>query len=135
MSTWGRPTAGSRRWVRIGSIWSSWCLTAAAAGWSVRQVSRSGKKKKLGLTHITTKLNLPGSARHRSRRWILGVTLALAGPFAGTAAPANSLQNVTYDAQPGGRVQLTLAFSESAPEPKVFTTSNPAPIAIDLTTT
>ncbi|HXP00625.1 MAG TPA: type IV pilus secretin PilQ [Luteibacter sp.] len=87
------------------------------------------------MTHMTTKMNLPGSARHRSRRWILGVTLALAGAFAGTAAAANSLQNVTYDAQPGGRVQLTLAFSESAPEPKVFTTSNPPRIAIDLADT
>lgn len=84
---------------------------------------------------MTTKMNLPGSARHRSRRWILGVTLALAGAFAGTAAAANSLQNVTYDAQPGGRVQLTLAFSDTAPEPKVFTTSNPPRIAIDLADT
>src|SRR6201991_4901354 len=135
MSTWGRPTAVSRRWARIGSIWSNWCLTAAAAGWSVRQVSRSAKNKNSGMTHMTTKMNLPGSARHRSRRWILGVTLALAGAFAGTAMAANSLQNVTYDAQPGGRVQLTLAFSESAPEPKVFTTSNPPRIAIDLADT
>jgi type IV pilus assembly protein PilQ len=85
------------------------------------------------MTHMTTKLNhLPGSARHRTRRWILGATLAFAGAFAGTAAAANALQNVTYDAQPGGRVQLTLAFSERAPEPKVFTTSNPPRIAIDL---
>ncbi|MGF6710528.1 type IV pilus assembly protein PilQ [Luteibacter sp. W1I16] len=81
---------------------------------------------------MTTKLNLPGSARHRSRRWILGAALALSGAFAGTAMAANSLQNVTYDAQPGGRVELTLAFSDAAPEPKVFTTSNPPRIAIDL---
>ncbi|NID16033.1 type IV pilus secretin PilQ [Luteibacter yeojuensis] len=82
---------------------------------------------------MTTKLNhLPGSARHRSRRWILGVTLALAGAFAGQAAAANALRNVSYDTQPGGRVELTLAFSERAPEPKVFTTSNPPRIAIDL---
>src|SRR6201991_3789954 len=135
MSTWGRPTAVSRRWERIGSLWSSLCLTAAGAGWSVRQVSRSAKNKNSGMTHMTTKMNLPGSARHRSRRWILGVTLALAGAFAGTAAAANSLQNVTYDAQPGGDVQLTLAFSESAPDQKVFTTSNPPRIAIDLADT
>jgi type IV pilus assembly protein PilQ len=84
------------------------------------------------MTHMTTKLNLPGSARHRSRRWILGAALALSGAFAGTAMAANALQNVTYDAQPGGRVELTLAFSDAAPEPKVFTTSNPPRIAIDL---
>ncbi|HEY4291570.1 type IV pilus secretin PilQ [Luteibacter sp.] len=85
---------------------------------------------------MTTKLNhLPGSARYRSRRWILGVTLAVAGAFAGTAAAANALQNVSYDAQPGGRVELTLAFSERAPDLKVFTTSNPPRIAIDLANT
>ncbi|WP_426286584.1 type IV pilus secretin PilQ [Luteibacter sp. E-22] len=81
---------------------------------------------------MTTKLNLPGSARHRPRRWILGAVLALSGAFAGTAAAANALQNVTYDAQPGGRIELTLAFADAAPEPKVFTTSNPPRIAIDL---
>ncbi|MDQ0010923.1 type IV pilus assembly protein PilQ [Luteibacter jiangsuensis] len=81
---------------------------------------------------MTTKLNLPGSARHRPRRWILGAVLALSGAFAGTASAANALQNVTYDAQPGGRIELTLAFADAAPEPKVFTTSNPPRIAIDL---
>ncbi|MEZ2417239.1 type IV pilus secretin PilQ [Luteibacter sp. RCC_6_2] len=81
---------------------------------------------------MTTKLNLPGSARHRPRRWILGAVLALSGAFAGTAAAANALQNVTYDAQPGGRIELTLAFADAPPEPKVFTTSNPPRIAIDL---
>jgi len=84
------------------------------------------------MTHMTTKLNLPGSARHRPRRWILGAVLALSGAFAGTAAAANALQNVTYDAQPGGRIELTLAFADAPPEPKVFTTSNPPRIAIDL---
>ncbi|MGE7138781.1 type IV pilus secretin PilQ [Luteibacter sp. NPDC031894] len=82
---------------------------------------------------MTTKLNhLPGSARHRSRRWILGVTMAFAGAFTGSAMAANTLQNVSYDAHPGGRIELTLAFSERAPDPKVFTTSNPPRIAIDL---
>jgi len=85
---------------------------------------------------MTTKLtHLPGSARDRARRWILGAALAFAGGFVGTAAAANALQNVSYDTQPGGRVQLTLAFSERAPEPKVFTTSNPPRIAIDLADT
>jgi len=76
--------------------------------------------------------HLPGSARHRARRWVLGATLALTGVFAGTASAANALQNVTYDAQPGGRIELTLAFSDAAPDPKVFTTNNPPRIAIDL---
>ncbi|QWT19019.1 type IV pilus secretin PilQ [Bacillus sp. NP157] len=80
----------------------------------------------------TNSTHLPGSASHRTRRWILGVALAVAGGFAGTAAAATALKNVSYDAQPGGRVELTLAFSGAAPDPKVFTTSNPPRIAIDL---
>ncbi|MET4675611.1 MULTISPECIES: type IV pilus secretin PilQ [unclassified Luteibacter] len=82
---------------------------------------------------MTTKLNHPpGSARYRARRWILGTALAMAGAFAGTAAAQNTLQNVSYDAQPGGRIELRLAFSAQAPTPKVFTTNNPPRIAIDL---
>jgi len=85
---------------------------------------------------MTTKsTHLPGSARSWSRRWILGTALAFAGAFAGTASAANALQNVSYDAQPGGRVELKLTFSERAPDPKVFTTSNPPRIAIDLADT
>ncbi|APG03229.1 fimbrial protein [Luteibacter rhizovicinus DSM 16549] len=76
--------------------------------------------------------HLPGNARHRARRWVLGATLAFTGVFAGTASAANALQNVSYDAQPGGRIELTLAFSDAAPDPKVFTTNNPPRIAIDL---
>ncbi|KLD68385.1 fimbrial protein [Luteibacter rhizovicinus DSM 16549] len=75
---------------------------------------------------------MPGNARHRARRWVLGATLAFTGVFAGTASAANALQNVSYDAQPGGRIELTLAFSDAAPDPKVFTTNNPPRIAIDL---
>lgn len=82
---------------------------------------------------MTTKLkHLPGSARHRTRRWILGTALAFAGGFASAASAENTLQNVSYDAQPGGRIELRLAFSEKAPDPKVFTTNNPPRIAIDL---
>jgi len=82
---------------------------------------------------MTTKLNhLPGSARLRTRRWILGTALAFAGGFASAASAENTLQNVSYDAQPGGRIELRLAFSEKAPDPKVFTTNNPPRIAIDL---
>lgn len=82
---------------------------------------------------MTTNINhLPGSARYRTRRWALGFALVASLGFAGSAAAATALKNVTYDAQPGGRVELTLAFSGKAPDPKVFTTSNPPRIAIDL---
>src|SRR3954470_1562675 len=132
MNTWGRPTVVLRPSGRIGSIWSNWCQTARAGGWSVRQASRSAKNKNSGMTHMTTNFHhLPGSARHRARRWVLGATLAFSGVFAGSASAANALQNVSYDAQPGGRIELTLAFSGAAPDPKVFTTNNPPRIAID----
>jgi len=82
---------------------------------------------------MTTKLNHPpGSARKLARRWVLAVAMAVGGVFSANAFAANSLQNVTYDAQPGGRIELTLAFSGKAPESKVFTTSTPPRIAIDL---
>lgn len=85
-----------------------------------------------GMTHMTTTFHrLPG----RARRWILGAAMAATLGFAGQAAAANALRNVTYDAQPGGRVELTLAFTEKAPTPKVFTTNNPPRIAIDLADT
>lgn len=85
-----------------------------------------------GMTHMTTNFHhLPG----RARRWILCAALAASAGFAGQAAAANALRNVSYDAQPGGRVELTLAFSEKAPDPKVFTTNNPPRIAIDLADT
>jgi type IV pilus assembly protein PilQ len=83
----------------------------------------------------TTSQRMLARAAGRTRRWVLGATFAIAGAFAGTAAAANALQNVTYDAQPGGRIELTLSFSEKAPEPKVFTTSNPPRIALDLADT
>lgn len=84
------------------------------------------------MTHMTTTFHLlPG----RARRWILGAALAASAGFAGQAVAANALRNISYDAQPGGRVELTLAFSEKAPDPKVFTTSNPPRIAIDLADT
>jgi type IV pilus assembly protein PilQ len=88
------------------------------------------------MMHMKNRTNhLPGHAMHRMRRWFLGLTFAGAAAFAGTAAAASSLQNVTYDAQPGGRIELKLSFSGPVPEPKVFTTSNPPRIAVDLADT
>ncbi|MDY1548577.1 type IV pilus secretin PilQ [Luteibacter sahnii] len=78
----------------------------------------------------TTFHRLPGLAR----RWILGVAMAALG-FAGQAAASNTLRDVSYVAEPGGRVQFTLTFAQNAPTPKVFTTTNPPRIAIDLADT
>ncbi|WP_428993082.1 type IV pilus secretin PilQ [Luteibacter rhizovicinus] len=81
------------------------------------------------------KNHLPGSARFTMRRWFLGVALTCSAIFAGAATAATALQNVTYDVQPGGRVELKLAFAGPAPQPNVFTTSNPPRIAVDLADT
>jgi type IV pilus assembly protein PilQ len=50
-----------------------------------------------------------------------------------SAAAATTLQDITYKALPGGKVELHLNFDSSqVPEPRVFTTDNPPRIAIDL---
>jgi type IV pilus assembly protein PilQ len=68
----------------------------------------------------------PGRAAARAL-----VAVLLAGVFA--AAGANTLDNASYSALPGDRVQLKLDFSEPlAEEPVNFTIDNPARIAIDL---
>jgi type IV pilus assembly protein PilQ len=89
------------------------------------------------MMHMTTTSNhLPGHAMRRLRRWVLGLTFASAAAFAGTAAATSSLQNVTFEAQPGGKVELRMTFAQgNVPEPKVFTTSNPARIAVDFADT
>jgi type IV pilus assembly protein PilQ len=89
------------------------------------------------MMHMTTTSNhLPGHAMRRLRRWVLGLTFASVAAFAGTAAATSSLQNVTFEAQPGGKVELRMTFAQgTVPEPKVFTTSNPARIAVDFADT
>ena len=55
--------------------------------------------------------------------------------FVGLTANAqegNRLQDIQVQALPGGRVELRLIMTESAPEPLAFTIDNPARIALDL---
>lgn len=59
--------------------------------------------------------------------------LALTGQ---ATAADTQLTNVQYHALPGNRVQLTLTFAGGpVPQPKVFTTAEPARIAVDLADT
>ena len=68
------------------------------------------------------------SLRHRwSRAWLLLSTLALP-----SLAAANTLQDISYSALPGDRVQITLTLAGPAPTPLSFTIDNPARIALDL---
>ncbi len=49
-----------------------------------------------------------------------------------TLAAANTLQDISYAALPGNRVQVTLTLAGPAPTPLSFTIDNPARIALDL---
>ena len=74
--------------------------------------------------------------RHASRYLIMGLLL-VAATWAGAAtAAAATLKNISYDALPGGAVELHMDFgSGTVPQPKIFTTDNPPRIAIDLADT
>jgi len=50
-------------------------------------------------------------------------------------ALANQLQDISFSALPGNRVEIVLTTSEPVGEPLSFTTDNPARIAIDLANT
>ncbi|KGI76968.1 fimbrial protein [Oleiagrimonas soli] len=56
----------------------------------------------------------------------------LAFGFAGSAWATSTLKNVSYQTLPGGSVQLNMQFDGAPPEPKIFTTSTPPRIAVDL---
>ncbi|GAP66112.1 type IV pilus secretin PilQ/competence protein [Mizugakiibacter sediminis] len=52
--------------------------------------------------------------------------------FAVPALAASVLKDLSYQALPGGKIQVTLKFDGGVPEPKVFTTENPPRIALDF---
>lgn len=52
-----------------------------------------------------------------------------------TDALANQLQDISFSALPGNRVEIVLTTSEPVGQPTSFTTDNPARIAIDLANT
>jgi len=55
--------------------------------------------------------------------------------LAGTAHAENVLEDITYAAQPGGKVDVTLKFSGPVASPQIFATETPPRIAIDLADT
>ena len=60
---------------------------------------------------------------------LLGLT------FAVSAQAENVLEDLTYTAQPGGRVEITMRFAEPVAVPQAFTTETPPRIALDLADT
>lgn len=55
--------------------------------------------------------------------------------FATNVLAENILQDITYTPLSGGKVQITMKFAGPVAEPQIFTTENPARIAIDLADT
>ena len=63
--------------------------------------------------------------------WIVFLGLLLALPV----HAENVLEDLTYTAQPGGRVEVTMRFAEPVAVPQAFTTESPPRIALDLADT
>ncbi len=73
------------------------------------------------------------SAAEKKFRGGFAWLLLLAGTLFATSAFAdNILQNITYAPLSGGQVQITMQFAGPVGEPQIFTTENPARIAIDM---
>lgn len=89
----------------------------------------------LGVTKMTTTATdfegrKPGTWTGRIRFACLFALLGFV--TAGTAQASNVLEDLTYTAQPGGRVEITLRFAGPVGDPQAFTTESPPRIALDL---
>ncbi len=74
--------------------------------------------------------------RHASRYMLMGLLIAGATWAGAAMAAATTLKNISYDALPGGSVELHMDFGNGpVPEPKIFTTGNPPRIAVDFADT
>jgi type IV pilus assembly protein PilQ len=60
---------------------------------------------------------------------------AAPAPVASPAEPQNAIEDIVYAKLPGDRVQIQLRMSGTPGKPAVFTTSNPARIALDFQNT
>jgi type IV pilus assembly protein PilQ len=71
--------------------------------------------------------------RHASRYMLMGLLIASATWASAAMAASTTLKNISYDALPGGSVQLHMDFGGGpVPQPRIFTTGNPPRIAIDF---
>ena len=71
----------------------------------------------------------------KRRAGIAGLIALLGFSFANPAQAENVLEDLTYTAQPGGRVEVTMRFAEPVTVPQAFTTEAPPRIALDLADT
>ena len=74
--------------------------------------------------------------RHASRYLLMGLLIAGASWASAALAATTTLKNISYDALPGGSVELHMDFGDGpVPQPKIFTTGNPPRIAVDFADT
>ena len=74
--------------------------------------------------------------RHASRTMLFGLMLVGATWASAAFAASSTLKGITYDALPGGAVELHMAFADGpVPQPRIFTTGNPPRIAVDFADT
>ncbi|CAM0997678.1 Type IV pilus secretin PilQ/competence protein [Rhodanobacter sp. Root179] len=74
--------------------------------------------------------------RHASRYMLMGLLIAGATWTSAAMAATTTLKNISYDALPGGSVELHMDFGNGpVPDPKIFTTGNPPRIAVDFADT
>ncbi|MBL0162784.1 MAG: AMIN domain-containing protein [Xanthomonadales bacterium] len=66
---------------------------------------------------------------------IAGLLALLGLIFTATVQAENVLEDLTYTAQPGGKVEITMRFAEAVAVPQAFTTESPPRIALDLADT
>lgn len=74
-------------------------------------------------------------AKWTRRAGFAGLIALLGFSFANLAHAENVLEDLTYTAQPGGRVEVTMRFAEPVAVPQAFTTESPPRIALDLADT
>jgi type IV pilus assembly protein PilQ len=74
----------------------------------------------------------PKLQQHYRKAEILGVAALCFLASASGASAADALKNVSFQALPGAAVEVALELDSGAADPKVFATSDPPRIAIDL---
>src|SRR6185437_3092057 len=134
-NTWARTTGISPPSAKTMSIWSSWYPTAMVAGWNVPPASRSASNRNTGADAMSNQIqSVRGRVMRHASRYILMGLLIIGATWASAAmAAATTLKNISYDALPGGSVELHMDFGDGpVPEPRIFTTENPPRIAVDL---
>jgi type IV pilus assembly protein PilQ len=78
--------------------------------------------------------SVQGRVMRHTIRCLLSLLLLVGAGFgqAALAAGGNTLKGISYTTLPGGSVQLHLNFTGTPPQPRIFTTDNPARIALDF---